>query len=327
MFFISSVSNEYEKLINRIIKCLYVLSALCGSSAFAGESAGQAGSFLRIGLGPRAKGLGDAYTAVADNAYAPYYNPAGLAFVKSREVALSYSQLSFDRTFTYAGFSRPLPPQAGFAFGVLQSGFKDSEVRLSDGQTTGEKIEDTQYTVFLGFGMRFTEAFSIGITPKLIYSKVYDVSASSVGVDFGMMFKPLSRLTLGLSLHELGQSLNYSRNATGLGNEETKDKLPQVTKFGAAYVLPLEGTVKNLLFVSDLEMNSKQSSKLHIGIEANLLDKYFVRTGLDDKDLTAGFSIPFVVREKKFKLEYAFILDRRSGVGTGTSDFAIAYVF
>lgn len=318
-------------MISRIFKsfkCLCILSALCSLySLNAGESAGQAGSFLRIGLGPRAKGLGDAYTAVADNAYAPYYNPAGLAFVRSREVALSYSLLSFDRTFTYAGFSRPLPPQAGFALGVLQSGFKDSEVRLSNGETSGEKIEDTQYTVFMGFGMRFTETFAVGITPKLIYTKVYDVSASSVGVDFGMMYKPLPRLTLGLSIHELGQSLDYSRDASGFGNETTKDKFPRITKLGAAYILPLQGSVKNLLFVSDLEMNSKQSSKWHFGIEANLMNKYFLRTGLDDTDWTAGFSIPFVVKEKKFKFEYAFILDRRAGVGYGTSDFAIAYVF
>jgi hypothetical protein len=311
----------------KYFKCLCVLCTLCGSSAFSGESAGQAGSFLRIGLGPRAKGLGDAYTAVADNAYAPYYNPAGLAFIRSREAALSYGLLSFDRTFTYAGFVRPLPPQAGFAIGVLQSGFKDSDVRLSNGETTGEKIEDTQYTVFLGFGIRFTEKLAIGITPKLIYSKVYDVSASSVGVDFGAMYQPLPRLTLGFAVHELGQSLDYSRDASGFGNEKTKDKLPRVTKLGAAYTLPLQGTVKNLLFVSDLEMNSKQSSKLHFGIEANVMDKWFIRAGLDDVDLTAGFSIPFVVKEKNLKLEYAYILDRRSGVGYGTSDFAIAYVF
>lgn len=307
------------------ICALYVLFGWYSLSA--GESAGQAGSFLRIGLGPRAKGLGDAYTAVADNAYAPYYNPAGLAFVRSHEVALTYSLLSFDRTFTYAGFSRPLPPQAGFALGVLQSGFKDSDVRLSNGETTGEKIEDTQYTVFLGFGMRFTEKFALGITPKIIYSKVYDVSASSVGVDFGMMYKPVPRLTLGLSMHELGQSLDYSRDPSGFGNETTKDKLPRITKYGAAYIVPLQGPVKSLFFVSDLELNSAQSSKWHFGIEANVMDKCFVRTGLDDIDMTAGFSIPFVVKEKKFKFEYAYILDRRTGVGFGTSDFAIAYVF
>jgi hypothetical protein len=306
---------------------LCVLSALCGSIAFAGESAGQAGSFLRIGLGPRAKALGDAYTAVADNAYAPYYNPAGLAFLRSREAALSYGLLSFDRTFTYAGFARPLPPQAGFGFGILQSGFKDSEARLSDGETTGEKIEDSQYTFFMGFGIRFTEKVSAGITPKLIYSKIYDVSASSVGVDLGMMYKPLPRLTLGVSLHELGQSLEYSRDASGFGNEKTKDKLPRVTKLGAAYIFPLNGSIKNLFFVSDLEMNSKQSSKWHFGVEANWLDKYYVRTGLDDLDWTAGISIPFIVKNKKFKFDYAYVLDRRSSVGYGTSDFGLAYVF
>lgn len=293
----------------------------------AGESAGQAGAFLRTGLGPRAKGMGDTYTAVAENAFAPYYNPAGLGFLKSKEIGASHGILSFDRTFNYLGFVSPLKPNAGFALGVLQSGFKESDARTATGETTGEKIQDVQYTAFLGFAIRIDDKFSIGFTPKLIYSKVFDVSASSVGLDFGAMYKPIDRFTLGLAIKEIGQSLKYSRDASGFGEETTKDELPTVTKFGAAYDHPLSGTFKNILLVSDLEWNSAQSLKTHFGIEANILDKFFLRTGLDDGDWTAGFSIPLTIKEKRFRLDYAFIRDTRSGVGNGTQDLAIAFVF
>jgi hypothetical protein len=235
--------------------------------------------------------------------------------------------MSFDRTFNYLGFVQPLRPNAGFALGILQSGFKDGEVRLANGEATGEKIQDVQYTVFLGFGIRINEKLSIGITPKWIYSKVFDVSASSVGVDFGVMYKPFSRLTLGLAIKEIGQSLNYSREATSFGTETTNNKIPRVTKAGAAYSFPVNATFKSILIVSDLEFNSDQKTKTHFGIETNILDKFFLRTGLDDTDFTAGFSVPLTIKDRKFRLEYAFIRDTRSGVGNGTQDLGFSFIF
>lgn len=295
--------------------------------SFASDSAGQAGAFLRIGLGPRAKGLGDAYVAVADNAFGAYYNSAGLAFLKNKEVSFSYSLMSFDRTFSYIGFSRPLPPNAGFSFGILQSGFKDTETRLSNGETFGENIEDTQYTAFLGFALRFGKNFAFGITPKLIYSKVYDVSASSIGIDFGAMYRATDQLTLGMAVKEIGQSLKYTRDPNGDGDRTTTDDLPRITKIGAAYRLPLTGTVREIMLVSDYEMNSKQPAKTHFGIEANVLDKVSIRIGLDAKDFTTGLTIPFKVKDQQFKFDYAFIHDARSSQGFGTQDFALSYVF
>ena len=57
-------------------------------------SAVSAGAyFLDMGGGARAAGLGGAFTAIADNAYAPYYNPAGLAQLTQTEVSASYAQL------------------------------------------------------------------------------------------------------------------------------------------------------------------------------------------------------------------------------------------
>ncbi|MBX7151193.1 PorV/PorQ family protein [bacterium] len=305
----------------------FVIQFLLAGPTFASDSAGQAGSFLRIGLGPRAKGLGDAYVAVADNAFAAYYNPAGLAFLKNKEVSFSYSLMSFDRTFSYIGFSRPLPPSAGFSFGVLQSGFKDSDTRLSNGETFGEHIEDTQYTAFLGFALRFGNKFAFGITPKLIYSKVYDVSASSIGVDLGAMYRATDQLTFGMAVKEIGQSLKYTRDPNGDGDRTTTDDLPRITKIGAVYRLPLTGTIREMMLVSDYEMNSEQSAKMHFGIEAGILEKVSIRIGLDAKDFTTGLSIPFKMKDQQFRFDYAFIHDARSGQGFGTQDFALSYVF
>ncbi len=46
-----------------------------------------------IGISARAVGMGNAFTAVADDVYSIYYNPAGLATLERPEFATTYAQL------------------------------------------------------------------------------------------------------------------------------------------------------------------------------------------------------------------------------------------
>ena len=50
-------------------------------------------AFLDLGAGARAPGLGDAFTALADDAYAIHYNPAGLAQIDRAQFSAAYSKL------------------------------------------------------------------------------------------------------------------------------------------------------------------------------------------------------------------------------------------
>src|SRR5213083_1097212 len=51
-----------------------------------------AGEFLKIQVGARALGMGGAFVAVADDATAPYWNPAGLVYLPYREVLPQHSE-------------------------------------------------------------------------------------------------------------------------------------------------------------------------------------------------------------------------------------------
>jgi len=50
-------------------------------------------SFIDLGAGARAPGMGDAFTALADDAYAVHYNPAGLAQLDRPQFSAAYSKL------------------------------------------------------------------------------------------------------------------------------------------------------------------------------------------------------------------------------------------
>jgi hypothetical protein len=65
--------------VHAALLCSLVLAAPAGATKYAGE-------FLKIQVGARALGMGGAFTAVADDATAPYWNPAGMVYLPYREV-------------------------------------------------------------------------------------------------------------------------------------------------------------------------------------------------------------------------------------------------
>ncbi|MBI5711499.1 MAG: hypothetical protein HZC42_14535 [Candidatus Eisenbacteria bacterium] len=67
-------------------KALLLLVAATCLTAAPARATKYAGEFLKIPIGARAIGMGGAFTAVSDDATAPYWNPAGMVYLPYREV-------------------------------------------------------------------------------------------------------------------------------------------------------------------------------------------------------------------------------------------------
>ena len=52
-----------------------------------------ASKFLSVGIGPRANSMGGAFTSIANDASAMYWNPAGIAQLTRYEGIFTYTQL------------------------------------------------------------------------------------------------------------------------------------------------------------------------------------------------------------------------------------------
>src|ERR1035438_10106054 len=76
---------------------------------FSFASSGTEGaSFLEIPVGARPAGLGGAYSALATDAYAPTWNPAGLGFLATPELAAMHLSYIEDTAFEYLCYVHPL---------------------------------------------------------------------------------------------------------------------------------------------------------------------------------------------------------------------------
>ncbi len=91
--------SQYLKLVRNSL--IFSAILIIGLTNALQAQLGAAGSFLRLGVGARAKAMGDAYSGLARGIEASYYNPAGLPFLEKKEVVASYRVLSLDRQFTY----------------------------------------------------------------------------------------------------------------------------------------------------------------------------------------------------------------------------------
>ncbi len=89
------------KYITTLIAILLIL--ILFQNPTASQDKGTTGAtFLKLGAGARAIGMGSAFTGLSDDASAIYWNPAGLGFTKRWELSFNYQKHFAD--FDYQAF-------------------------------------------------------------------------------------------------------------------------------------------------------------------------------------------------------------------------------
>jgi len=218
---------------------LIVLTIL-GSTVPAMASAGTEGaSFLNIPVGAGPASLGAAYTALATNAYAPTWNPAGLARVSGTEVAAQHLSYLDSMNYEYLSFVHPFDKSSesdtrrgiGFSIQYLGSG----DINRTDIDVNGNPINNgdpigtfsSHYASYnLSYGQTLTEKLAIGVTGKMISAKIDDVSASAYAADVAALYRANEKIQYGASIVNAGTKLKFLNDG---------DSLPLAFKAGAAF--------------------------------------------------------------------------------------------
>ena len=155
--------------------CLAVMFILCiaFSNTYGTDIYSKAGtkglSFLKIGLGARAGALGEAYVALANDATAPMWNPAGLTRVEGRDVLFIHNQWFQDVRSEFFGTALNFG-RSGLGFGFLINSVGDIENRTNTGTLIGTF---NAYDIALtgAYARKILESVSLGVTLKMHYEK------------------------------------------------------------------------------------------------------------------------------------------------------------
>src|SRR5438045_4142227 len=101
-------TGEMRTLLGLAALALVMAFGSPAGADFAAKSAGSSGAaFLKIGAGARPAGLGQAYTAIADDANAIYWNTAGLSTIRKNEFVAMRAELFQDLRYHYFAFVHP----------------------------------------------------------------------------------------------------------------------------------------------------------------------------------------------------------------------------
>ena len=244
------------------------------------------GAFEEKGTGARPMGMAGAFTGVADDVNAIYWNPAGLKLAKEIEVMGMTTRLFGLKDLTYYLFGGVVPTKKVGAFGFSYSQFGCSEYResqtiFSSGQSLGSGI-------YFGFNVKIMSLKIKGASANSEYGR-----ASALGLDVGALADISSKFRLGI----MAMNLNGPR----LGN--CPENLAQIIRLGASFQ-PLSG------YTTSLDLHLPMSSiivdpEISAGFEVTLSRNFILRVGTENNParFTGGFGFHWDI----FRFDYAFL--------------------
>jgi hypothetical protein len=293
-----------------IIAASLIIASLAGRAHASGKGA-SAGAFLRLAPGARGAAMGEALSGVADDAYAAWYNPAGLGFLERVEAAAAHEARFEGISYDAALIAVPVlswrdSPLRANAYGVTAlsvyslsaSGIERRGLVETDTPSGTFASSDRAYALSYGWNAPGT-GLALGGTAKLVDSALDTARATALTWDGGLLYKG-DRASAGAGVRGFGGSLKYSMVA---------DPLPTVYYAGASY-RPRVGW----LLAAQLDMPKQDTPSLGFGLErrwtptpglsAAMRGGY--NTGRSDAGGLAGASLGFGIAWRAMEIDFAW---------------------
>lgn len=283
-------------------KPVLIIVALIAASPCKGQESGMA--FLRIGANAAASAMGDAQVAASRDAFATFWNPAGLAASRDRTAAISHRVWIGNLRMYDLTAGLPLGTRSSVGILVTASDSGDLEARDMPGEPFG-----TFRAQFISAGLSYARslgALRAGVTAKFLKERFFEADASGYAFDAGLQASLAAEtVLLGAAIRNVGKMSRLEREAT---------RLPRMLHAGAAFyplhILSIaDGTSLLDVMVSAEVSHLVPSSltRLHLGVAATVMEMVILRVGYISRDaprtVTSGVGIDF----DELTFDYAYI--------------------
>ncbi len=299
---------------SRSFFCAGLLAAFLAATPAGAQVVSYGADFLAAGAGGRALGMGGAHIALADDASAGYWNPAGLGQTLFPEIEYMHAErfagiVSFD----YGAVSWPVNARSTLGASFFRSGVNDIKNTLDawDPERDQPRPHPEEHissfsaadaAFFISYARRLRADLSAGATAKIVRRSIGDFAdAWGYSFDVGALYRRGSFMA-GVNLQDAaGMRQSWTVNRDLLANIEDifGQTLPKggvetilpVLRLGSGYLLKMGAHRIALALDMDMAFEGRRAWALNtggvsyhprLGVEYAFRDVVALRAGLAD---------------------------------------------
>jgi hypothetical protein len=294
------------------------LALLTMAGTMSAAEGGLAGAFLNYAPAPRSLGMGKAFSALADDAQATYFNPAGLFQLNAQEVLLCHSQL-YGARMEYIAYSVPTRTLGTFGVTLLNYGAEGIDSRTPENwQFQPTAFAENAFMAAYAYNPWSFLGFGAGL--KLVTKNLAEYSDVGFGADIGALVKLPRPFSFGVTFQNVLQPR--------LSLVTLEERYPQTLRVGAAVRL-LDDRVKVAVdaAATDFLDTARLDITPHGGVEFDLVPGILIqRVGFDPNEISLGLGVHKTWGKMAIGVDYAFLLHHASNYRLGFTHKAGVFI-
>ena len=280
------------------------------------QRAGTASAqFLKIGVGARSAGMGESFVAIANDASALYWNPAGIAQFESNQVIFSHTAWLVDIQHEFLGAVYHLSPDDALGLSVTSLHTDDMPVTTEvQPLGNGTYFRFGDIAVGLTYGRKLTSQFSFGGTIRYFEETLDVLKMRGTVIDIGTYYwTGLGSLRFSAVVSNFGNQVSPS-GSVALVDGQTVSQFqefspPTLFRFGFAFE-PIKNASNALTTSFQLNHPNDNSENLSIGAEYQWSNTFFVRGGyklnVDEESISFGVGVAASLDPFSIHLDYGY---------------------
>ncbi|MGB9663976.1 MAG: PorV/PorQ family protein [Ignavibacteria bacterium] len=311
------------------MKRVFIFIVILSLNLFAqNPNLGTSGAqFLQIPIGARNTALGSAVVGLTDDASALFWNPAGIANVKSTSLHLSFFNWFKFFDVNAFGVAKNFGDLGVIGASILVLNMDKMEITTElEPNGTGRYFDAQDLSVGLTYARNLTDKFRFGLTMKYIYQRIWNETSNGIAFDIGTQYTlDFQNLTIAMAMTNFGPDLNMSgpdlnvvhdRNNNFPLNRLTPAKLvtddyPLPLHFQVGIGMDLFKTefVKSRIGIDASHPNDNRE-RVHFGSEFTFFDVLSIRSGYkynyDDENFVIGAGVRTIFNDFMLAFDYSY---------------------
>ena len=287
------------------------------------QRAGTASAeFLKIGVDARATAMGETFVAIANDASALFWNPAGLTQFPENEIIAAHTNWLIDIKHDFVGGVYHLSTEDAVGLSVTSLQTDDMPVTTElQPYGNGTYFRYGDVALGLSYSRRMTPQFSFGATVRYLQETLDVLTMRGVVIDLGTYYwTGLGTSRFSAVVTNFGSQMRPTGTVTAIDgstiNSFQQFSPPTIFKFGFAFD-PYRDDENTITTAVQLNHPNDNSENFSLGVEYQLLKTFFLRGGykfnVDEQSYSFGAGVATTVTSVHLNVDYGYSAFGRLG--------------